>query len=1166
MAGAEEHILKQVEIELVGSLRLFIKDLKEAESESQRVVKNIQSGFKGLTQEIAGLRTATSGFASTMKSALIGIGLAFSATKIVDMLKDMMFYAGRVEVLEIVSRNIGRVAGYTASQVRETVDAIKALNITTLQANLSLTKFVMTGLKLGDVAKVAHIARDAAVIMGFSTQQALEGLIHGIITLQPEVLRTYGIITNLEVAYRRYARAHSISYDDMEQSTKQQIALNEVLRVGARLQGTYEAAMTKAQKQMLSLQRVWEEFKLSLGRELQDAFYSIVVGLTNFLNKAKDSKELHNTFILIGNAIQNIAIKLLQVGDWVVRNQKLLTKLFEVLILTKFVRWLILSSAALAQFLVAVKTGVVATSLLSKSLWGIAGVLGMVAVAFADKIPAAILVLTTVLGGLLITLEIVGTRAQIMWAKILGPVGWALALFGVTSLVSKAFKGVATDTQSVADAEREVTAEAVRLRQEFISSRERAYLLAQEYLDLMEKTGDTAATHEELKTKLEEIQTLVPILALSYENLADNVTTLKVATSEWIKDLGAVKVIQLGIEIDALGKKLDEAKKGLEAFTKEGSLKTIKVETSLMGIPEEQQVLVTAKDIAEATGVLESSAEEMIKSFAAIEATTKFTSVSLYQVKDRLNAVKEALAQDDIDAAQKAYTELASALKQVSAWASPYSLQAKDSAEMSRATAQAALHAASSIETQTRAAVDLATQIKKNQALQKEWNERGFIPEKPEGRGEMPLGKEYFSNLENAGDRIEKFFYNLKEKLAGRKTLEGKLAEIDGFVAEWKRLEADIVTGKDNLPSYFANLPPKMRKMFDEMKGMFSSGDVAKILTAQITAEEQVEDLRRQESRLKEGVRGDEKRLHDLKAFYDANVGLATNANEELAELGRHYVTRSQEVAEQLVQINVDKAERMYSADHRNFDKAMALLESQLVLVKQFYGEDSKQYEELLAKRRRMMDDFAAYQLDQWKKVHSNIVVVLSTIEGGYNEFINTLTDLEMTGKSRREAIWKAMLRSFVGTLGQMVKEAIAAELKLRILKSFLAAPIQGVAGTFGRLIGGILGGFGGLFGFQHGGYTGHGASSEIAGFVHKGEYVWDADTTKRFRMVLSEIQSGFRLPAYSHTTSLMGRDPGQQFFGQINVEMKPIPIVSDTGIYLAGTSGQQKKKIVRMA
>jgi hypothetical protein len=61
----------------------------------------------------------------------------------------------------------------------------------------------------------------------------------------------------------------------------------------------------------------------------------------------------------------------------------------------------------------------------------------------------------------------------------------------------------------------------------------------------------------------------------------------------------------------------------------------------------------------------------------------------------------------------------------------------------------------------------------------------------------------------------------------------------------------------------------------------------------------------------------------------------------------------------------------------------------------------------------------------------------------------------------------------------------------------------------------GAISGFTGSFGFASGGFTGTGADTEPAGIVHKNEYVFDADTTRRFGPVLSLLSSG-RIPGFN--------------------------------------------------
>jgi len=51
--------------------------------------------------------------------------------------------------------------------------------------------------------------------------------------------------------------------------------------------------------------------------------------------------------------------------------------------------------------------------------------------------------------------------------------------------------------------------------------------------------------------------------------------------------------------------------------------------------------------------------------------------------------------------------------------------------------------------------------------------------------------------------------------------------------------------------------------------------------------------------------------------------------------------------------------------------------------------------------------------------------IFFKSAEAGYDQFINTLTDAELTGKERREKVWEATKNSFVRFAGELIKEYI---------------------------------------------------------------------------------------------------------------------------------------------
>lgn len=81
-----------------------------------------------------------------------------------------------------------------------------------------------------------------------------------------------------------------------------------------------------------------------------------------------------------------------------------------------------------------------------------------------------------------------------------------------------------------------------------------------------------------------------------------------------------------------------------------------------------------------------------------------------------------------------------------------------------------------------------------------------------------------------------------------------------------------------------------------------------------------------------------------------------------------------------------------------------------------------------------------------------------------------------------------------------------------------------GATGGGSGLFGGLLGLFGGLF--SEGGYTGDGDKYEPAGIVHKGEFVTNAQATKRFYPLLAAINDGSIKPdiAEEMMAAMLGR------------------------------------------
>jgi phage-related minor tail protein len=99
--------------------------------------------------------------------------------------------------------------------------------------------------------------------------------------------------------------------------------------------------------------------------------------------------------------------------------------------------------------------------------------------------------------------------------------------------------------------------------------------------------------------------------------------------------------------------------------------------------------------------------------------------------------------------------------------------------------------------------------------------------------------------------------------------------------------------------------------------------------------------------------------------------------------------------------------------------------------------------------------------------------------------------------QTRGEAGAKALTDLFGAVLdGSMSAEDALKGLLLQIAKAQLTKSLTGMFGGADK--GSFLGMLGGLLGFSEGGFTGDGGKHEPAGVVHRGEYVFSAETVQR--------------------------------------------------------------------
>jgi hypothetical protein len=279
-------------------MREYVSGVKEMENETKKFLHDIQPAGVAL----AGLGAAGAAF---VRSAT----LTAARTQELGLVLDVL--AENAEKAAIAEGDLTRASQLTAQAIDGTVAAVKERGITTQVATKLVGQFARYELDMAQAADLARVAQDAAVISMQDSSEALDGLLHGILTYNPRVLRTYGITTQAEKAFEAFAAANGLAADELDNTQRAQAMLNAVLKEGQSISGAYEAAMGSAGKQLRSLNRHWEEAKNALGEAFLPLLADAVESLTNLLKWFNEldptAQRAIATMLGVGTAIATVS-------------------------------------------------------------------------------------------------------------------------------------------------------------------------------------------------------------------------------------------------------------------------------------------------------------------------------------------------------------------------------------------------------------------------------------------------------------------------------------------------------------------------------------------------------------------------------------------------------------------------------------------------------------------------------------------------------------------------------------------------------------------------------------------------------------------------------------------------------------------------------------------
>ncbi len=257
----------------------------------QITIQNVTAGLKGMASAAGAAGAAAGGAGGAAASSAGGWLKLYAQTELVargfNMMKGVMhdtivetaLVAARTEVLNTTLAVTAKNMNYTVGAAQAQVEAIRRMNITH-QDSINLTlQFMRAQLDLAKATNLARAAQDLAVVTGENSSQTASTLIEAIQNQNVLMLRQYGIVTNQNMIYERYANALNRSADSLSSVERRAAFLNYTLLEANKISGAYIAAMEDAGKKMTSLDRVFQDAREHIGERFLPIMNKVVDAL-----------------------------------------------------------------------------------------------------------------------------------------------------------------------------------------------------------------------------------------------------------------------------------------------------------------------------------------------------------------------------------------------------------------------------------------------------------------------------------------------------------------------------------------------------------------------------------------------------------------------------------------------------------------------------------------------------------------------------------------------------------------------------------------------------------------------------------------------------------------------------------------------------------------------
>jgi len=258
---------------------------------AELIIEVLTHGTKESIQELKDI-AAAGRVAEDQTMSLVGalktLASAWAVEKMSEALVELAQMGARYEMLGATLGVMANNAGIYSNQMVGIQENMMKTGIAALEARRDLQLMAAAHVDLSRATELARVAQDAATLAGINSSVAFDNLVRGIATGESRIIRHMGIMVNFKSAIVEWANAHGRAVSSLTTTELAQIRLDSALEEGRKRTGVYEAAMTTAGKQILSMQRYTDNLKVSIGETFNAATNELIFSVVNAMSDAKN--------------------------------------------------------------------------------------------------------------------------------------------------------------------------------------------------------------------------------------------------------------------------------------------------------------------------------------------------------------------------------------------------------------------------------------------------------------------------------------------------------------------------------------------------------------------------------------------------------------------------------------------------------------------------------------------------------------------------------------------------------------------------------------------------------------------------------------------------------------------------------------------------------------